>query len=119
MTSYLSFYMTYNLLLITIQGFSFFSSLDVRFAMDELSVLVLRQRNVNEPIIGQVSYELVIFDFLKLHPFIDCCAHCEKSSKDLKRCIRCHQANYCSPQCRRKDWKNHKVTCTSTTPSTN
>ena len=82
-----------------------------RCAMDELSLLVYPRTDESSG--GQVSYELNLFDFLELHPFVRCCSHCEKFSEDLKRCSRCRQANYCSSECQRNDWKRHKLTCTS------
>ncbi|KAJ7092303.1 hypothetical protein B0H15DRAFT_833421 [Mycena belliarum] len=31
--------------------------------------------------------------------------------KDLKQCGRCKNASYCSVECQRKNWKNHKALC--------
>ena len=85
--------------------------LDVQyFAMDELSMLISRPC----PDEATGGHELTLFDFLELHPFVRCCAHCEKSRADLKRCSRCHTTNYCSSDCQRSDWKRHKVACIST-----
>ena len=33
-----------------------------------------------------------------------------------KRCISCKYAHYCSPECQRSDWKNHKFFCKFITP---
>lgn len=30
---------------------------------------------------------------------------------DLKMCGRCKRAYYCSPECQKQDWNNHKATC--------
>jgi hypothetical protein len=29
----------------------------------------------------------------------------------LKRCSRCHRVYYCSTECQRSDWSQHKVIC--------
>ena len=87
--------------------------MDGAFAMDEFSILIFHPSTDNGRDDVEVPYELVLFDFLKLHPFIRCCAHCEKTSQDLKRCSRCRKANYCSLECQRNDWKHHKGICTS------
>ncbi|GAQ90657.1 hypothetical protein KFL_006680060 [Klebsormidium nitens] len=34
-----------------------------------------------------------------------------KSPGELKRCSRCKSARYCSAQCQRADWKEHRKTC--------
>ena len=44
-----------------------------------------------------------------------CCNKCKKSTSELteplKRCARCYEARYCSRDCQRADWKDHKKTC--------
>eukprot|EP00521_Asterionellopsis_glacialis_P009561 CAMPEP_0195289700 /NCGR_PEP_ID=MMETSP0707-20130614/5868_1 /TAXON_ID=33640 /ORGANISM="Asterionellopsis glacialis, Strain CCMP134" /LENGTH=379 /DNA_ID=CAMNT_0040349731 /DNA_START=245 /DNA_END=1384 /DNA_ORIENTATION=- len=35
------------------------------------------------------------------------------NSKNLKACGRCKVATYCSAECQRKDWKNHKKICST------
>jgi len=47
---------------------------------------------------------------------------CSKCKKELKadqvlRCSRCQSAIYCGRECQKKDWKNHKLTCTSPQPT--
>lgn len=46
------------------------------------------------------------------------CAKCSKDKSDsgqgLKRCGRCKLAHYCSRECQKADWKNHKTLCGST-----
>ena len=39
------------------------------------------------------------------------CVGCGKTIK-TKKCQRCLLARYCSAECQKKDWKNHKVACT-------
>ena len=39
--------------------------------------------------------------------------YCRVVSKDLKVCTRCRNISYCSQDCQRKDWKNHKAICTA------
>ena len=42
------------------------------------------------------------------------CAHCKKGlpSEELKTCVKCSMAKYCSKECQRKDWKvKHKIHC--------
>ena len=40
-----------------------------------------------------------------------CCRACKKVSKNLKRCSRCRVAVYCSVECQRHHWAEHKTTC--------
>jgi len=35
------------------------------------------------------------------------------AESDLKFCGRCGKQKYCSKDCQRADWKNHKVCCTA------
>ncbi|THU99101.1 hypothetical protein K435DRAFT_777092 [Dendrothele bispora CBS 962.96] len=44
------------------------------------------------------------------------CYKCEKSTEDLKKCGKCKAVWYCSEQCQRADWKNHKPICNSADP---
>ncbi|KAG2387734.1 hypothetical protein C9374_001328 [Naegleria lovaniensis] len=39
-----------------------------------------------------------------------CCKYCGKSDA-LKRCSICKSVFYCSIECQKKDWTNHKATC--------
>ena len=39
------------------------------------------------------------------------CAYCQKSSANLKKCIKCSSVEYCDRACRRKDWPKHKKVC--------
>ncbi|CAE6466803.1 unnamed protein product [Rhizoctonia solani] len=39
------------------------------------------------------------------------CWACTKSGVPLSVCARCQWARYCSPECQREDWKNHKRMC--------
>ena len=82
--------------------------------MDELSILHY-QSDLNETT-GQVSYKLVLFNFLELPgstSSVSCCFKCEKPARDLKVCSRCRRARYCSVECQRSDWKQHKSICSS------
>ncbi|KAK5955781.1 hypothetical protein OHC33_003422 [Knufia fluminis] len=46
------------------------------------------------------------------------CAHCKKmqfelpNNTTLKRCAKCHTQAYCSRECQKDDWENHKRVCT-------
>ena len=42
------------------------------------------------------------------------CNYCktEETDKKIYRCSRCHFAKYCSVDCQRKDWSEHKKICT-------
>lgn len=40
------------------------------------------------------------------------CETCGKESSSLKRC-KCYGVSYCDAQCQRKDWPNHKKTCSA------
>ncbi|KAF8878364.1 hypothetical protein CPB84DRAFT_1688354, partial [Gymnopilus junonius] len=43
------------------------------------------------------------------------CMTCGKDAQsDLKVCSGCKVAKYCSKQCQKEDWKNHKKECTIT-----
>jgi hypothetical protein len=39
------------------------------------------------------------------------CMVCEKRQGKLKRCSVCHVTCYCSAECQKKDWKEHKLVC--------
>jgi len=39
------------------------------------------------------------------------CRHCRMVGAGLKQCSRCKSAWYCSSECQRKDWKDHKKSC--------
>jgi splicing suppressor protein 51 len=42
------------------------------------------------------------------------CASCKKSASEsspLKRCAKCHSTQYCSRDCQKNDWKQHKKVC--------
>jgi splicing suppressor protein 51 len=47
------------------------------------------------------------------------CAACHKtdsgSGNPLKRCAKCQTTSYCSRECQKADWKNHKKVCASNT----
>jgi MYND finger len=46
----------------------------------------------------------------------DCCKICKKvkssTGTKLLTCARCHMVKYCSVECQRADWKDHKKFCT-------
>ncbi|KAJ6440973.1 MYND finger family protein [Purpureocillium lavendulum] len=37
-----------------------------------------------------------------------------KDGAALKKCMRCHEAKYCSAECQKKDWKKHRMECKET-----
>lgn len=41
------------------------------------------------------------------------CGKCGKKSEALMKCSRCHKVAYCSKDCQRLDWKNHKRACSA------
>jgi hypothetical protein len=41
----------------------------------------------------------------------NCCAACKKVSQSLKRCSRCQSTVYCSVECQRQHWAQHKMVC--------
>ncbi len=52
----------------------------------------------------------------RLHPYWAAkhkskCFHCHEISTDLKLCSKCSIARYCSKQCQREDWSQHKNYC--------
>lgn len=46
---------------------------------------------------------------------IDLCRYCKTSTmnvkRDFKRCSRCKKATYCSVECQKSDWNDHKLAC--------
>ena len=52
---------------------------------------------------------------------IRCCRMCNKNGMDLgqgkklNQCARCQAVYYCSKECQRADWKDHKKTCNTAT----
>jgi hypothetical protein len=76
------------------------------------------------------TYPLSIVEYSKLPPDLDDqtlvalfdCRHiwfkqkcfaklCPNSHSDLKNCTRCGAARYCSKECQKSDWKDHKAVC--------
>ena len=41
------------------------------------------------------------------------CAHCAKTKSSLKRCSKCRSVSYCSVECQRLHWLQHKSTCSA------
>jgi len=42
------------------------------------------------------------------------CAQCNSFGLGLRKCSRCYSVAYCSPECQKKHWKAHKVSCSKT-----
>lgn len=46
-----------------------------------------------------------------------CCAKCQTDGSQLvnglKACAKCHPTRYCSRECQKADWKEHKKTCSA------
>jgi hypothetical protein len=42
---------------------------------------------------------------------LKCDAATTKAGNPLLKCSKCKTAQYCSPDCQKKDWKKHKQTC--------
>ena len=51
-----------------------------------------------------------ILDFSNLADFCANC-HSKPSGVKLKRCSKCQISQYCSTQCQRENWKEHRVAC--------
>jgi len=41
-----------------------------------------------------------------------CCSNCRKVCEEVKRCSRCRIGVYCSNECQKKNWMDHKKFCT-------
>ena len=41
------------------------------------------------------------------------CAHCSKTKSSLKRCGKCRSISYCSVECQRLHWPQHKHACSA------
>ncbi len=39
------------------------------------------------------------------------CASCKKPSLKMKKCAGCESVNYCSKECQKQHWKEHKAVC--------
>ena len=39
------------------------------------------------------------------------CSFCSKQAKELKKCTRCNNTQYCDRNCQQKHWASHKNTC--------
>ena len=46
------------------------------------------------------------------------CAKCGNTD-NLKRCAKCHTTQYCTRECQKADWKEHKKTCSGNAASRN
>lgn len=39
------------------------------------------------------------------------CNYCQKQQVQMKKCSNCNQIKYCSKECQKSDWKQHKTIC--------
>lgn len=44
---------------------------------------------------------------------IGACRVCQKSTDQMKKCGACKVTKYCSAECQKKDWKEHRLVCAS------
>jgi hypothetical protein len=42
---------------------------------------------------------------------VKACNKCAQAKEHLLRCGKCFTAHYCSAECQRADWSNHKLSC--------
>lgn len=70
-------------------------------------------------LIGQLPhYEFMLHPVTKTYRVVNvlaCCHTCKSVSvarEHLQRCACCHTALYCSTECQKKHWKQHKQCCT-------
>jgi hypothetical protein len=45
------------------------------------------------------------------NPWNPVCLFCDMCAGELKRCAKCHLATYCSRQCQKQHWQQHKEMC--------
>lgn len=74
---------------------TFISPLYLDFPFEKL---LKRKVETLSSAVGQVSQKLR-------------CAACKKIPENLKRCSRCRVVFYCSVECQRGHWAQHKATC--------
>lgn len=48
---------------------------------------------------------------------VEVCDSCRQSKGQLRKCSVCHSAQYCSVECQKADWKEHKLVCKRVTPT--
>lgn len=56
------------------------------------------------------DFSLIPVALFKNH-FMLSCDNCYRKDIDLFKCFACKEAYYCSKECQKKDWKNHKKEC--------
>lgn len=57
---------------------------------------------------------MTINDIVVSQSSVNCCNHCNIPAGEatiLRQCAACKSVVYCSRECQRKDWKNHKESC--------
>ncbi|KAF4611704.1 hypothetical protein D9613_004045 [Agrocybe pediades] len=65
--------------------------------------------------------ETSVWDWANNNPDVKCvvlkncsrptCDEKETYVTEFKRCAACHLVSYCSPECQKRDWENHKEAC--------
>ena len=77
-----------------------------------IKVLKRMGQHISVEEVGEFGQDILLLYLMKC-PYIKktkCCNVCEEI-KNLKMCSKCKKVSYCSEECQRKDWKNHKLIC--------
>ncbi len=86
--------------------------------MDESIITTTINRNDNiitpnnsNTLVHKVEYEKMTSQYIDLLSNTSKCDQCHKFVKNIPKCAKCKTALYCSVQCQKLDWPNHKNIC--------
>lgn len=73
-----------------------------------------KPKNENMPPKSKLVKDKYVIEDKENYPkkLLFCCNNeCILLKDDLKKCSGCHKAHYCSAECQKVDWRNHKLIC--------